>query len=156
MVAYHIFTEKIKIPKEMKTGVESIIKEHTDAFLQTVFDFDEDILEYMDLSEESISILDEIIDVWSGEDGPSEDGRILFFKVFGGYIASIMQKHFNGRWWHDGSEAVFLLYNGKVQTGIGLTPYSYVVRRLDGDETFAEQWEDQEPLVDKSRLKIQT
>lgn len=153
MAGYHILPEKISIPEDMQKGIPETITLHAQSLLATLKDvLDEDLYNKLDYSEQSIVLLDNILDQWLDENEFSKEGKYNLIRVFGGYLATILQKNFSGKWWHDGHEVVYVLYNGDQQTGVGLTPYSYVSRRLEEGETLAEQWEDQEPLVEKIRL----
>jgi hypothetical protein len=155
MVGYHILPNAISIKHEMEEGVVGVITDHAAGLLNVIRDaYNEEFYRLIDFTEESIDPLDEILDDWLDNNELSEDGKINLIKGFGGYLSVLIQKTFTGRWWHDGEQAVFILNDGDQQLLTGLTPYSYVVRRIESGESLSEQWEDQSPLVSHSK-KIQ-
>jgi hypothetical protein len=150
MVAYAILSTDLTISDETENGVRDVVKSHADGFIKSFAG--SEYAEELDFSEESVGILDEIIEDSWGDEGPSKQNKVLVVKAFGGYLATIIQNSFRGKWWHDGKEPVFVLFDGSKPSGIGLTPYSYVVRRFDEGEELSEQWGDMEPLVSERRI----
>lgn len=155
MVGYHILPKAISINPETEEGVVGVIIDHAAGLINVIQDaYDEDFSKWVDFTLESLEPLDEILDDWLDNNELSDDGKINLIKGFGGYLSVLIQKTFTGRWWHDGGQAVFILYDGDHQLLTGLTPYSYVIRRIEEGESLSEQWGDQTPLVSKS-MKIQ-
>lgn len=154
MAEYRILEKEVTIPKSTEDGVASTVKHHADGLLAVIRDmYDEDTWKWLDFSEESLDVLDDVLDNWLEDVELSAESRLNLIKGVGGYVSQVLANNYSGKYWHDGREVIFVLYEDGKQVGIGLTPYSYVVRKLDDEESLCEQWEDLSPLIGKYKKR---
>ena len=89
---------------------------------------DEDNEYDLDFSEGSIARLEEMIDDFWGEDGPSKENFDLMVWAFGCYVAAVIETNFNGEWHKEESgELSFVSDSGEV----GLKPFNWIAKKFE-------------------------
>lgn len=81
----------------------------------------------LDLSADSIKVLDSIIKKLWGEEGPSEENREMMIWGMGCYIAEVLQRNYRGVWRDGGDGYVFECENASA----GVAPWNWVAKRFD-------------------------
>lgn len=92
----------------------------------------------LDYSEESIGSLDDMLDDYFGEGGPSEENFNAMVWAYGSYVAAVIEKNFNGHWYEndDTGEVTF----EPETSSIGANPYSWVAKKFDLGDNLQEKY----------------
>lgn len=103
----------------------------------------------LDFSEKSIGRLDDMIDDFWGEDGPSEKNFSNVAWVLSCYIAAIIEKNFKGEWRKD--EAMGAAVFHAESSGFGLYPYAWVDKRLELQDSLKSKYDTVKKLIKADR-----
>ena len=92
----------------------------------------------LDFSEESIGSLDDMIDDYFGEVGPSEENFDSMVWAYGSYVAAVIDRHFNGDWYKnkDTGEITF----EPELSSVGANPFNWVAKKFDLGDTLESKY----------------
>ena len=92
----------------------------------------------LDFSEESIGSLDDMIDDYFGEDGPSKENFDAMVWAYGSYVAAVIDRHFNGDWYknEDTGEITF----EPELSSVGANPFNWVAKKFDLGDTLQSKY----------------
>jgi hypothetical protein len=105
---------------------------------QQVPSFDEEQEYDLDFSEESIGRLDELIDDFWGEGGPSKDNFDTMVWVFGCYIAAVVENNFKGHWYKEESGEVN--FEPEISE-IAFNPFNWVAKKFELKDSLEAKYE---------------
>ena len=83
----------------------------------------------LDFSEESIGSLEDMIEDYFGEDGPSEENFNAMVWIYGSYVAAVIDRNFNGDW-YENEDTGEVTFEPEISP-IGANPYNWVAKKFD-------------------------
>jgi len=92
----------------------------------------------LDYSEKSIGRLDDMINDYFGDNGPSEKNFNAMVWAYGSYVAAVIDRNFNGNWYRneDTGEVRF-----EPETSpIGAKPFNWVAKKFDLGDSLQEKY----------------
>ena len=124
--------------KSKSKKVTRNIEHYVDAFTKT-FKKEKDFGK-MDFTPNSLKVIDRLIKrTWKGG-SPSDEGMDNCILIFGGYVGRVLENTFDGQWWNDGSESVFVLFDEEKKMAFAFHPYTWAMKRLVEGESLEDKF----------------
>ncbi len=93
----------------------------------------------LDFSEESLFSLDDMLEDFYGDEGPSEENWDAMVWAFGSYVAVVINNHFNGEWAKN-DETGEIIFEAET-AGVGLNPFTWVAKKFDIQDSIKDKYD---------------
>jgi hypothetical protein len=92
----------------------------------------------LDFSEESIVSLEDMLEDFYGDEGPSEQNWDAMVWAFGSYLAAVINNNFNGEWVKN-EETGEIIFEAET-AGVGLNPFTWIAKKFDAQDSIKDKY----------------